>query len=106
MSVNLGKEQAALTKEVGKLKKIFDAIKKFLAKEFLWVLLALIIGLPVALVITYVINNYAPEELKTIVDNYLNGKPTLVGAYALSLVGIYFARTLAGVLKTLGGKKQ
>ena len=101
MSGVIAKEQAALTQEAGKLKKLFAAIKKFFAKEFLWVLFVLLFGLPSALIITYVLETYCSEKLLAVINELLQGKPTFVGAYALSLAGIYFTRTVVGAIKTM-----
>tara|TARA_B100000780_G_C20971775_1_gene388023 strand:- start:202 stop:525 length:324 start_codon:yes stop_codon:yes gene_type:complete len=106
MSVTLEKEQAALMKEEGKLKKLFKAIKKLFAKEFLWVLFILLLALPMALTITYVIETYGPKAFLAVINNFLDGKPIFIGAYGVSIAGIYFSRTVIGAIKTLTDKPK
>jgi hypothetical protein len=105
MSGILANEKAALAKEGGKLKKIFEAVKKFMAKEFLWVLFVALLALPIAFVITYVLENYV-MELATLVKNYINGKPLILASYILSIAGIYFTRAIVGAINTLAKKPE
>ena len=106
MSVSLAKEQAALTKDAGKLKGILVSIKKLFAKEFLWVLFILLLALPLALAINYILETYSPEALLTIINNLLEDNSLFAGAYALSIAGIYFTRTVVGAIKTLTEKPK
>ena len=106
MSTPLEKERATLTKEEGKLKKVFAEIKKFFAKEFLWVLFVLLLALPISLIITYVMETYLSEAIKTDIDDLLDGIPPGVVAYAISLAGIYFTRAVVAAIKTVTDKSS
>ncbi|HIB47315.1 MAG TPA: hypothetical protein EYN07_07990 [Flavobacteriaceae bacterium] len=95
MSGILAKEKAALAKEEGKLTKFLKAVQKFMAKEFLWVLLAVVLAFPLAYLIDYVLQNYMYEvygDLKI----YMNDRPVLLATYLIAIAGIYFARAVAG----------
>lgn len=100
-SATITNQKAALAKEEGKLKKMIVAIKIFFAKEFLWVLFVLLLGLPIGLIITYIIETYGTEKMMEIIDKLLNGKPLFIGSYAVSLAGIYFTRTVVGAINLM-----
>lgn len=106
MSAVLEKEQAALTAAEGKLKKLLAAVKKFFSKEFLWVLLILLMGLPLALIMTYVLETYASEEVLSALTTLLEDSPLYIGCYVTSLGGIYFTRMVVGAIKTLITKPE
>lgn len=106
MSAVLEKEQAALEETEGKLKKLLAAIKKLLSKEFLWVLLILLIGLPMALIMTYTIETYGSNETLTVLQTLLEGNPLYIGCYVTCLGGIYFTRIVVGAIKTLIKKPE
>lgn len=105
-SKTLTSQKALLAKEEGKLKKLLVAIKKLFAKEFLWVLLVLLLGLPLALIITYILETYASEQILEMTTKILKDKPLFMGAYLLSLVGIYFTRTVVGAIHLLTNKPK
>jgi hypothetical protein len=104
MSVALAKKKAALIKDEGKLMKLFKVIKKLFAKEFLWILLILLLALPIALIITYVLEAYGPEVFLITINKLLEGKPIFIVAYGVSIAGIYFSRIVLGAIKTLTNK--
>lgn len=106
MSGVLAKEQAALAKQVGTITKLFLAIKKILAKEFLWILFATVLSLPLALIITYLLKKYAPSTLLDLILQLLPGIPLFIDAFALSIAGIYFTRTVVGAIQTLTKKSS
>lgn len=95
MSGLLAKEKEALAKEEGKLKKFLKALKKFLAKEFLWVFCIALLAIPMAYLANYFIETYASEARKEL-QKFLNGKSMLLALYLMSILGIYFTRTVAG----------
>ncbi|KJS05769.1 MAG: hypothetical protein VR77_01515 [Flavobacteriales bacterium BRH_c54] len=105
-SATIAKEKAALAQEEGKLKKLIATIKKFFAKEFLWVLFVLLLGLPIGLIITYIIETYSSEKIMEMINKLLNGKPLFIGAYAVSLAGIYFTRTVVGAINLMANKPK
>jgi hypothetical protein len=95
---NIAKTQAAVGAEVGKLEKLFASIKKVVAAEFLWLVLALVMGLPLALVLQYIINQYGLVEV-IIEFKKLTGMDSLfVNCCIATMSGIYFSRALANSL--------
>ena len=104
-SSSLAAEKTKVTKELGALTKMIKAIQKFISKEFLWILLALILGIPFAFVLTWIVNTYLPAStVKQIIDT-LNGYPLFVDAYVVAIGGIYLSRMVYGALKSLGSNK-
>ncbi|MBD78267.1 MAG: hypothetical protein CL840_05040 [Crocinitomicaceae bacterium] len=102
----LAKEQAALAKGQGKLKKFLAAVKKLFAKEFLWVLAILLLALPMATIFTYLLQKYAPKPIMDDILGYLKGTSLFIAAYAFSIAGIYFTRTVVGAIETLVKKEE
>jgi len=102
MSGALAKEKAAAAKEVGKLKKLLASIKKFFAKEFLWILFVALSALPIAFIMEYILETYIPEEIaikiKENLKENLKDKSLLTGTYILSVAGIYFTRAIIGAI--------
>ncbi|MCB0402370.1 MAG: hypothetical protein KDD41_09825 [Flavobacteriales bacterium] len=103
-SAAIAKDKAALAAEEGKLKKLLASIKKLFAKEFLWVLVVLLLGIPLALILTYLVNAYANENIMHMITKLLEGKPVFIGAYAVSLAGIYFTRSVVGAINLMANK--
>jgi len=91
-------------KEEGKLKKLIVAIKKGLAKEFLWILFSLLLALPLAFIATYVTQAFGSRELLKTINIIIKNEPLFMYAYAACIGGIYFTRTVAGAIKTLSIK--
>jgi len=102
----LAKQQAALAKEEGKLKKLLASVQKFLSKEFLWVILVLLLAVPLGLVMTYLFNEYATSDQIMTVCDMISDRPLFVGFYVLNIAGIYFTRAVIGSIKTLVDKKS
>lgn len=100
MNPELEKEVAAFKEGEGKLKKLFASIKKLISKEFLWVLVVLLLGLPLALILTYLFETHASEEMLVMTKKILEGNPLFIGAYMICLGGIYFTRMVVGAIKT------
>lgn len=102
---SLAEQQAALTKEKGKITKFFKSLKKFISKEFLWILIALVLGLPLAFLFFH-LSTFLPAEIIKEIDTFLDTTPRFVAAYAFSLVGIYFTRSVIGSIETLIKKEE
>ncbi|MEM8998637.1 MAG: hypothetical protein AAGB24_00105 [Bacteroidota bacterium] len=94
-----------LETEESKITKLYAAIKKVVAKEFLWAILSLILAMPLAAVSVYLFNTYGSEELKTTITKLLNGQEIYTIAYVVNLAGIYFSRMVIGAITTLTTKK-
>lgn len=105
-SVTLAKEQAALMEEEGKLLKLFKAVKKILAKEFLLVLFILLLALPLGLVLTYIIETYGGESILNTINQITDEVPLFITAYSICIAGIYFSRTIIGAISTLTDKSK
>lgn len=105
MSETIAKAQAALAKEEGKLKKMMKALKKIFAKEFLWVLLVLLISVPFAVIIEHLL--CLIDEISITVEaleDALGGYSLFMGVYVTIVVGIYFSRMVVGAIKILTKK--
>lgn len=106
MSGTLADAKATMAAEEGKLKKLLKAIKKVMAKEFLWVLLVLILAIPLAFIFMYILDEYASGKTVEYICEILGEIPLFMGCYLLSIAGIYFARMTNGAIKTLTEKKK
>ncbi|MDN3643607.1 hypothetical protein QWY87_12895 [Lutimonas halocynthiae] len=105
MSGILATEKEALTKEQGKLMKFFAALKKFLAKEFLWVVFVAILALPLAELFKAILDNYSPS-FKAYIAGLMHSTELFLPTYVLSAAGIYFIRAIIGSIKTLVKKPK
>lgn len=103
MSVTIAKQQAALAKEAGKLKKLAKVVKKFLAKEFLWVLTVVVLAVPLAIILIYLAQKL-PEGLVDL-NKLKEDKSMFTVFYLVSIVGIYFTRAVVGAINVLVDKK-
>ena len=101
MTVSIAKAQGALKEEEGKLKKLLKSLKKLVSTEFLWMLFALLLAIPLALVTYYFAWNYgfSDADIKEAICKVLNGKPLWLGCYVLNVVGVYFARAVKGAIQ-------
>ena len=107
MSTSLAKEKAALAGDVSKLQKLFAVVKKFFAKEFLWILFVLLFAVPLALIMEYVVKTFASDEDRKVITELLDGKISLfVGCYAVAAAGIYFTRLVVNAMLTITAKKS
>lgn len=106
MSTTLAEAQASLAKDDGVLKKLFTAIKKLFAKEFLWILFVLILGLPLGLLLTYIIQHFASAAVLHVINEIIQTTPLFIACYLMSLVGIYFTRTVVGAIDVMVNKSK
>lgn len=100
MSTIIAKEQAALAKDEAKLKKFFVAVKKILAKEFLWVLGVLIVAIPITILFKIWVESYADTAALNAL-NQLFKNQLFLGLYLTVIIGMYIIRTIAGSIKLL-----
>lgn len=106
MNSSLAKEGKKVKAEAGKLKALLAALKKLWSKELLWSLLVLLICIPIALIISYIIGHYASEDIKEIFKIIAGEYPRFTVLYVMSIVGIYFLRIVITAIKTQLGKKK
>lgn len=106
MSNTLTQEKANLAKDAGVIKKLFASIQKLFAKEFLWVVFVLILGLPLGLTITYLIQQWASPQIQKAILEIVHHKPLFIACYIFSLVGIYFTRTVIGAIEMMVNKSK
>ncbi len=99
------RQMTGLETEEGKWTKLYAAIKKIIAKEFLWALVSIILALPLAAVTVYLLNNYGSKELYTVITGFLEEQEFYTAAYVVNLAGIYFSRMVIGAIKTLTNKE-
>lgn len=78
---------------------------KFFAKEFLWLLLSLVLALPLAFLwlsgldIVSTDSDFNQSEKIFVIELFLL-------AYVFSFVGIYLIRMVVGAIKILAGKEE
>ena len=106
MSTTLAKEQATLAKDTGVLKKLLASIKKLFAKEFLWILFILILGLPLGLTFTFTIQKFASAVVLDVIKEIIQTTPLFIACYLFSLVGIYFTRMVVGAIEMMVNKSK
>ncbi|MBL4662487.1 MAG: hypothetical protein JKY22_02745 [Flavobacteriaceae bacterium] len=107
MNNAVSKGKAALAEEDGKLKKLLKAIKKLFAKEFLWILFVLLVSIPLALIVEYLLckigdSGIAVDPLMSLIEGY----SLFMVSYGVSIAGFYFSRMVVGAIKTLTEKKE
>lgn len=77
-------------------------MKKFFAREFLWLLLTLVLAFPLALVFLWLLGfttetvDLREQEKDYLVTLYMWG-------YILSVVGVYLVRLIAAAARALSG---
>lgn len=106
MSSAITQEKANLAKDAGVFKKLFAGIQKLFAKEFLWIVFVLVLGLPMGLTITYLIQNWASPKVQSAILEIIHNKPLFIACYLFSLVGIYFTRTVIGAIEMMVNKSK
>ncbi len=109
-------KKSLIPKELSGAAKLVGVIKKTLAKEFLSLLVILILAFPIALLITYVTAYFAKGETNVIFEGLLSdsasnssvdgGKYSFIIIYIISAVGLYFVRMILGSIKVLVKKDQ
>lgn len=92
-------DDKSLVAKEGALVKIVAAVQKLVAKEFLWILFAVLLSIPLAFIVQYGIEKYMNEALKTVIKNETGSSSTFLGAYLLSFAGIYFSRMVKVAIK-------
>ena len=96
-TLNLNKKSTQA--ELGKLEKVFAAVKKIASKELIWFLVVIVVSIPVALVGSYWVTHYAPKAIQDAVTTAASPYPSYLTLYVISGVGIYFSRIVATALK-------
>ena len=94
MSANLSKDKAEASAELGFLSKLLAAIKKMLTTEFLWFLLAMVLGLPFAILLEYIITSNGMLKLEKEIEELLGFETLFLSCYVLCIGGIYFSRVV------------
>lgn len=90
-----------MAKKEATLVKIFKAIKKFISKEFLWILFVLLLALPLTLMTHYFIKKYIYEDAVELVAMISDEISLFTANLILNVTGIYLTRAVAGALKTI-----
>ena len=107
-------KKSLIPKELSGAAKIITAVQKALAKEFLALLLVLILAFPVALLITYVTAYFALGDTSVIFESLLSddtnesgaGEYSFVILYFISAIGLYFVRLILGSIKVMVNKDK
>lgn len=104
MSVTLNSEKA-LAAEDSKLMKIVKAIKKAVAKEFVWIVLIVILAFPLAYMLEKDLEQRAPAFLSAL-QNAFKGTGTFMILYVICAAGLYFSRMVMGAIRTIVKSKS
>ena len=88
-----------------KLLKIFKAIKKFVAKEFLLILIIVIVSIPLAYMLELELTKKAPDLMEALLKTF-QGSGSFMILYTLCVAGLYFSRVVLGALQTLVKSKS
>ncbi|WP_417591673.1 hypothetical protein [Owenweeksia hongkongensis] len=81
--------------------KAAGVIVKFVAKEFLWVFVILLVGIPLAFVFVYVIEAYSSHGIKAELSGLSDKLPLIFVAYVYSVLGVYFTRMVVSAINTM-----
>ena len=113
MKNSLSTKEKAAKDDFGKAKKIIKVVKKAISKELLWLLFVLIISIPIALIIAYVVSSEAEilnkqlsRDLEDISEIITHQRPAFTLIYTICVVGIYFSRMVVNAIKTLVNDKK
>lgn len=81
-----------------KLIKILSAIVKFVAKEFLWILLILIVSFPLAY-LEMILLQSSKGKFQTFMEHKFPGNEFFIVLYIITLISLYFVHIVVGALK-------
>ncbi|HWZ21720.1 MAG TPA: hypothetical protein VNW06_03655 [Cytophagaceae bacterium] len=98
--MSLPPDDKSLAAKEGTFVKALAAIQKLIAKEFLWILFAILLSIPLAFIINYGIELYVNDVLKNIIKEETGCSGTFLGSYLISFAGIYFSRMVEAAIKT------
>jgi len=85
--------------------KLGAVIAKFFAKEFLWVVLVLVIALPLSALFVYLIQAInGTGGLKSELNNIASDVPFIVISYIYASAGIYFTRIVVSSISVIAKK--
>jgi hypothetical protein len=83
------------------LVKIAKAVQKFIAKEFLWILTALLVALLLASITKWGINSIAPQFEKEVLNIGFTTVEYYLILYAFYFVFVYLVRLVINAIMTL-----
>ncbi|MFT5780055.1 MAG: hypothetical protein ACI837_003016 [Crocinitomicaceae bacterium] len=103
----MSEKEPLIPVEPSKISEIVDFVKGLLAKEFLALLIILVIAFPLALgigyVMTFFFENSTTKNLvcaECVVEPKQEQLP-FIFLYMIAIAGLYFARLVAGAIKTV-----
>ena len=98
--------EKAVKQDFGKAQKIVKAVKKIASKELLWLLFVLLISIPTALVISYVISSDAHilneevyRDIEEVSEIITHEQPLFRVVFGICVVGLYFSRMVVSAIK-------
>jgi hypothetical protein len=106
----MSEKEPLIPVEPSKFAEIVDFVKGLLAKEFLALLIILVIAFPLALIIGYVMAFFYENSTSEAVQSSLAVKPAtedqlpFIFLYIIAVAGLYFSRMVAGAIKTITNK--
>ena len=109
-------KKSLIPKELSKAAKLAITVQKALAKEFLALLVIIVLAFPVAFLITYITAHFAQGDINQVFEGLLSddstnadadgGKYSFIIIYIISAIGLYFVRMVIGSINVLVQKKD
>lgn len=98
----------SLQQDTGKFKKILKMVQKTVSKEFLWILFVVILSIPLALIVSYIIstdakwiNAQVAKDFEEVAQIISTQHPRFTVVFGLCAAGIYFARMVTAAVKNM-----
>jgi len=99
---------AAIQKEaqadVGKITKLLKTIKKAISKEFLVILAALLLAMPISYLLYMLMNQWLGAGTMTQLAALTEEVPLFMWCYAIAVAGCYFSRMVFSAIQSLTKK--
>lgn len=106
------KKSPLIPKEVSNLQKTVTSVQKLLAKEMLFLFIILILAIPTAFVLAYLLAFFNEESTKEVFENIVGstnesgGKGSFIVLYVISVIGLYFTKLIIQSVRLLVKKDE
>ncbi|MAX78739.1 MAG: hypothetical protein CL843_01005 [Crocinitomicaceae bacterium] len=101
---------AALQKEaqaeVGKFTKLLKAIQKAISKEFLLILMSLVLAIPISYFIYLILVDWLGEPVLEQLEELTDEVPLFMWCYAIAVGGCYFSRMVFSAIQSITKKQS
>lgn len=106
------KKSKLIPKEVSNLQKTITSVQKLLAKEVLFFFIIVVLAIPAAFLLAYVLAAFNQEDTVEVFEHIVGnshkggGKGSFAVLYVISLIGLYFAKLIFQAVKVLTKKEE